>query len=176
MINQIEEKFGVYTYYDVLSLPFDRNINYPNEIQSKVDFLELKPKTQKAILQLPIVQFTGDFKAGGLNKKQRLYLMSKMDDVYFIDTRFTNYANCVTQLLNIPDLSNKALVTRTDEHRKIKRIGKTERYSVIYKDVNYIIEITDETDGTFTSIEYDNKLVMDYMLEKDILEFFNNNK
>lgn len=176
MINQIEEKFGVYTYYDVLSLPFDRNINYPNEIQSKVDFLELKPKTQKAILQLPIVQFTGDFKTGGLNKKQRLYLMSKMDDVYFIDTRFTNYANCVTQLLNIPDLSNKALVTRTDEHRKIKRIGKTERYSVIYKDVNYIIEITDETDGTFTSIEYDNKLVMDYMLEKDILEFFNNNK
>ena len=176
MINQIEEKFGVYTYYDVLSLPFDRNINYPNEIQSKVDFLELKPKTQKAILELPIVQFTGDFKTGGLNKKQRLYLMSKMDDVYFIDTRFTNYANCVTQLLNIPDLSNKALVTRTDEHRKIKRIGKTERYSVIYKDVNYIIEITDETDGTFTSIEYDNKLVMDYMLEKDILEFFNNNK
>ena len=176
MINQIEEKFGVYTYYDVLSLPFDRNINYPNEIQSKVDFLELKSKTQKAILQLPIVQFTGDFKTGGLNKKQRLYLMSKMDDVYFIDTQFTNYANCVTQLLNIPDLSNKALVTRTDEHRKIKRIGKTERYSVIYKDVNYIIEITDEIDGTFTSIEYDNKLVMDYMLEKDILEFFNNNK
>ena len=176
MINQIEEKFGVYTYYDVLSLPFDRNINYPNEIQSKVDFLELKSKTQKAILQLPIVQFTGDFKTGGLNKKQRLYLMSKMDDVYFIDTQFTNYANCVTQLLNIPDLSNKALVTRTDEHRKIKRIGKTERYSVIYKDVNYIIEITDETNGTFTSIEYDNKLVMDYMLEKDILEFFNNNK
>ena len=64
MINQIEEKFGVYTYYDVLSLPFDRNINYPNEIQSKVDFLELKSKTQKAILQLPIVQFTGDFKTG----------------------------------------------------------------------------------------------------------------
>ena len=86
MINKIEEKVGVYTYYDILSLPFDRDINYPHEITSKIDFLKLKEKTQDALLSLPIIQFTGDFKAGGLDKKQRLYLMGKMNEIYFIDT------------------------------------------------------------------------------------------
>src|SRR6056300_396961 len=98
MISKIEEKVGVDTFYDILSFTFDRDISYPYEIQSKVDFLELKSKTQKAILQLPIVQFTGDFKTGGLNKNQRLYLMCKMKDIFFVDTHITNYAKCVTQL------------------------------------------------------------------------------
>ena len=38
MINKIEEKVGVYTYYDILSLPFDRDINYPYEITYKNKF------------------------------------------------------------------------------------------------------------------------------------------
>ena len=106
MAPQIEEKVGIYTYYDILALPFDKGINYPTQVKSKVDFKKLKEETQEAILSLPIVQFTGDFKAGGLDKKQRLYLMTTMDDIYFIDTIKTNYANCVTQLLNVPDVDS----------------------------------------------------------------------
>ena len=176
MISKIEEKVGVYTFYDILSFPFDRDISYPYEIQSKVDFLELKSKTQKAILQLPIVQFTGDFKTGGLNKNQRLYLMSKMKDIFFVDTLKTNYAKCVTQLLNVPDLSGKEVIKRTDEHQNIKLIRRSEDYKITYKEVDYVIEITEENNGTFTSITYDGNFVMDHMLEKDILEYFYKNK
>lgn len=176
MISKIEEKVGVYTFYDILSFPFDRDISYPYEIQSKVDFLELKSKTQKAILQLPIVQYTGDFKAGGLDKNQRLYLMSKMKDIFFVDTLKTNYAKCVTQLLNVPDLSGKEVVKRTNEHQSIKLIRRSEDYKITYKEVDYVIEITEENNGTFTSITYGGNFVMDHMLEKDILEYFYKNK
>lgn len=176
MAPQIEERVGIYTYYDILSLPFDKGINYPNQVKSKVDFQTLREETQEAILSLPIVQFTGDFKAGGLDKKQRLYLMTTMDDIYFIDTIKTNYANCVTQLLNVPDLSDKEVIERTDEHRSIQRILKSESYRVTYNEIDYVIEITDEDNGTFTSIKYGDNFVMDYMLEKDILEYFYKNK
>lgn len=176
MAPQIEEKVGIYTYYDILALPFDKDINYPTQVKSKVDFKKLKEETQEAILSLPIVQFTGDFKAGGLDKKQRLYLMTTMDDIYFIDTIKTNYANCVTQLLNVPDLSGKEVIERTDEHRSIQRILKSESYRVTYNEIDYVIEITDEDNGTFTSIKYGDNFVMDYMLEKDILEYFYKNK
>ena len=39
-----------------------------------------------------------------------------------------------------------------------------------------LIEITEENNGTFTSITYGNNLVLDHMLEKDILEHFYKNK
>src|SRR6056300_1496675 len=168
--------FGIYTYYDILSLPFDRDINYPNQIQSKVDFRTLREETQNAILTLPIIQFTGDFKAGGLDNKQRLYLMSKMNQIYFVDTLKTNYAKCVTQLINVPDLSDKEVIERTDEHKSIQRILKSQSYRVTYNEIDYVIEITDEDSGTFTSIKYGDNFVMDYMLEKDILEYFYKNK
>lgn len=176
MISKIEEKVGVYTYYDILSLPFDKDISYPNQVKSKTDFKKLKKETQEAILSLPIVQFTGDFKAGGLDKKQRLYLMSKMDDIYFVDTLKTNYAKCVTQLLNVPDLSDKEIIERTDEHKNIKLLRRSEDYKITYKEVDYVIEITEENNGTFTSITYGGNFVMDHMLEKDILEYFYKNK
>ena len=176
MAPQIEEKVGIYTYYDILALPFDKDINYPTQVKSKVNFLKLREETQQAILSLPIVQFTGDFKAGGLDKKQRLYLMTTMDDIYFIDTIKTNYSNCVTQLLNVPDLSDKEIIERTDEHKSIQRILKSESYRVTYNEIDYVIEITDEDSGTFTSIKYGDNFVMDYMLEKDILEYFYKNK
>ena len=176
MTPQIEERVGIYTYYDILSLPFDRDVSYPTQIQSKVDFKTLREETQEAILSLPIIQFTGDFKAGGLDKNQRLYLMSKLDEIYFIDTLKTNYAKCVTQLLNVPDLSDKEVIERTDEHKSIQRILKSESYRVTYNEIDYVIEITDEDSGTFTSIKYGDNFVMDYMLEKDILEYFYKNK
>ena len=176
MINKIEEKVGVYTYYDILSLPFDRDINYPHEITSKIDFLKLKEKTQDALLSLPIIQFTGDFKAGGLDKKQRLYLMGKMNEIYFIDTLQTNYAKCVSQLLNVPDLSDKEIIERSNEHKSIELLRRSEDYKITYNETDYVIEITEENNGTFTSITYDNNFVMDHMLEKDILEHFYKNK
>lgn len=176
MSPQIEEKVGIYTYYDILSLPFDRDINYPNQITCKANFQKLSEQTQDALLSLPIVQFTGDFKTGGLDKKQRLYLMSKMDDIYFVDTLKTNYAKCVTQLLNVPDLSDKKVIKRTNEHQSIKLVRRSEDYKVTYNEIDYIIEITEENNGTFTSITYGNNLVLDHMLEKDILEHFYKNK
>ena len=176
MAPQIEEKVGIYTYYDILSLPFDRDINYPSQIHSKVDFKTLREETQEALLNLPIIQFTGDFKAGGLDNKQRLYLMSKMNQIYFVDTLKTNYAKCVTQLLNVPDLSGKEVAKRTNEHQSIKLIRRSEDYKITYKEVDYVIEITEENNGTFTSITYDGNFVMDHMLEKDILEHFYKNK
>ena len=176
MAPQIEEKVGIYTYYDILALPFDKDINYPTQVKSKVDFKKLKEETQEALLNLPIIQFTGDFKAGGLDAKQRLYLMSKMNQIYFVDTLKTNYAKCVTQLLNVPDLSDKEVIERTDEHKSIQRILKSESYRVTYNEIDYVIEITDEDSGTFTSIKYGDNFVMDYMLEKDILEYFYKNK
>ncbi len=176
MVSKIEEKVGVYTFYDILSLPFDRDISYPYEITSKINFKKLTEKTQDTLLSLPIVQYTGDFKAGGLDKNQRLYLMSKMKDIFFVDTLKTNYAKCVTQLLNVPDLSGKEVAKRTNEHQNIKLIRRSEDYKITYKEVDYIIEITEENNGTFTSITYGDNLVLDYMLEKDILEYFYKNK
>jgi hypothetical protein len=170
------EKVGMYTYYDMLSLPFDRDISYPSEISSKTSFKSLKEDTRNALLSLPIVQFTGNFKTGGLDTKQRLYLMSKMEEVYFIDTLKTNYAKCVTQLLDVPDLSHKEVVKRTDEHRNINLIRRSEDYKVLYNGVEYVIEITEEGSGTFTSITYGHNLVLDHMLEADILNFFYKNK
>ncbi len=176
MISLIQEHFGTNTFYDILALPCDKDINHPHQIKSKVNFKRLKDDSKKAILSLPIVQYTGDFKAGGLDKKQRLYLMSKMDDIFFIDTLKTNYAKCVTQLLNVPDISGKEIVERTIEHKNIQRIRKSESYKVTFNKIDYVIEITDENDGTFTSIQYGDNFVMDVTLEREILEYFYKNK
>jgi hypothetical protein len=176
MSSQIEENVGIYTYYDILSIPFNKDIDQPYQITHTVNFESLKEDTQNILLSLPIVQFTGDFKAGGLDKKQRLYLMSSMNDIFFIDTLKTNYAKCVTRLINVPDLSGKEVIERTDEHKSIKQIKKSESYSVTYNEIEYIIEITEENTGTFTSITYGDNFVMDYLLEKDILEYFYKNK
>ena len=172
----IIDNINTEVYYDVLSIPFNQDIDQPYQITHTVNFESLKEDTQNVLLSLPIVQFTGDFKAGGLDKKQRLYLMSSMNDIFFIDTLKTNYAKCVTRLINVPDLSGKEVIERTDEHRSIKQIKKSESYSVTYNEIEYIIEITEENTGTFTSITYGDNFVMDHMLEKDILEYFYKNK
>jgi len=176
MSPSIIDNISTEVYYDVLSIPFDKDIDQPYQITHTVDFKSLKEDTQNILLNLPIVQFTGDFKAGGLDSKQRLYLMSSMNDIFFIDTLKTNYAKCVTRLINVPDLSGKEVIERTDEHRSIKQIKKSESYSVTYNEIEYIIEITEENTGTFTSITYGDNFVMDYLLEKDILEYFYKNK
>jgi len=173
---EIEKKVSIQTYYDILSLQFDRDVSDPNQVHSIIDFEKLKEETQFGLLSLPIVQFTGDFKAGGLDKKQRFYLMSKMDDIYFVDTLKTNYAKCVTKLINVPDLSGKEIINRTDEHRSIKLLKRSETYSIFYREINYTIEITEEDTGTFTSIMYGDNFVMDTVLENDILEYFYKNK
>lgn len=172
----IIDNISIEVYYDVLSIPFDKDIDQPYQITHTVNFKSLKEDTQNVLLSLPIVQFTGDFKAGGLDKKQRLYLMSSMNDIFFIDTLKTNYAKGVTRLINVPDLSGKEVIERTDEHKSIKQIKKSESYSVTYNEIEYIIEITEENTGTFTSITYGDNFVMDYLLEKDILEYFYKNK
>lgn len=176
MVTDVKERFGVYTYYEILSLPFDRDISYPYQVSHRVDFSTLNDSVKEALISLPIVQFTGDFMAGGLDKKQRLYLMSKMDEIYFVDTLKSNYAKCVTKIDNVPDLSDKEVIERSEEFKSINLLRRSEDYKVTYKDTDYIIEITEEGSGTFTSITYDGNFVMDHMLEKDILEHFYKNK
>ena len=97
-------------------------------------------------------------------------------EIYFVDTLKTNYAKCVTKLTNVPDLSGKEIINRTDEHRSIKLLKRSETYSISYREVNYTIEITEEDTGTFTSIMYGDNFVMDTVLESDILEYFYKNK
>lgn len=102
MSPQILDNLSTKTFYDLLSLPFDRDINNSNQVTSTVNLNKLTPELIQIILSLPMVQYTGDFKAGGLDSKQRLYLMSELDDIFLIDTLHSNYAQCVTRLLNVP--------------------------------------------------------------------------
>jgi hypothetical protein len=70
----------------------------------------------------------------------------------------------------------KKLLKEQMNIKSIKQIKKSESYSVTYNEIEYIIEITEENTGTFTSITYGDNFVMDHMLEKDILEYFYKNK
>jgi len=179
MSPQILDNLSTKTFYDLLSLPFDRDINNSNQVTSTVNLNKLTPELIQIILSLPMVQYTGDFKAGGLDSKQRLYLMSELDDIFLIDTLHSNYAQCVTRLLNVPDLSDKEITftgIKEDKNKSINLVKKSESYSLIYNEIDYIIEIVNENDGTFTSIQYGDNFVMDTVLEKEILEFFYKNK
>ena len=180
MSPQILDNISTKSFYDLLSLPFDRDINEPKQLISPlVDFNELSDEIKSILLSLPIVQYTGDFKAGGLDKKQRLYLMSELDDTFLVDTENSNYAKCVTKLINVPDLSDKEIIftgINKNQNKLINLVKKSESYSLIYDEIDYIIEIINENDGTFTSIQYGDNFVMDTVLEKEILEFFYKNK
>tara|TARA_R110001592_G_scaffold221330_1_gene476119 strand:- start:1 stop:540 length:540 start_codon:yes stop_codon:yes gene_type:complete len=179
MSPQILDNLSTNIFYDLLSLPFDRNINNSNQVISTVDLNKLDPELKSILLSLPMVQYTGDFKAGGLDPKQRLYLMSELDDIFFIDTLHSNYAQCVTKLTNVPDLSDKEITftgINEDKNKIINLVKKSESYSLTYDEIEYIIEIVNENDGTFTSIQYGDNFVMDTVLEKEILEFFYKNK
>ena len=179
MRSQILDNISQKAFYDLLSLPFDKDISNIQQITTAVNFTQLSPEIKSIMLSLPIVQYTGDFQAGGLDKKQRLYLMSQLDDIFFIDTQHTNYAQCVTKLTNVPDLSGKEITftgINEDENKIVNLVKKSESYSLTYDEIEYIIEIVNENDGTFTSIQYGDNFVMDTVLEKEILEFFYKNK
>ena len=105
--------------------------------------------------------------------------MSELDDTFLVDTINSNYAKCVTQLTNVPDLSDKEIIftgISEDKNKVVNLVKKSESYSLIYDEIDYIIEIINENDGTFTSIQYGDNFVMDTVLEKEILEFFYKNK
>lgn len=102
--------------------------------------------------------------------------MTTLKDNYVIDTQGTNYAKYVCKIINIPDISYKDIEAAFHSNKDIKMIRRSEYFDVIYDNISYKLEITEEDEDTFTSVEYNGNYVMDAKLESKIIEYFNNFK
>jgi hypothetical protein len=172
----IKEKIGLVTYYKLMGLPFDSDPVKSSNINTQIDFNKLDLEVCKAIMALPVVKFTGRFDYGGLDKKQQFYIMTTLKDNYIIDTQGTNYAKYVCKIINIPDISHKNIEAAFHFNEDIKMIKRSEYFNVVYNNINYKLEITEEDEDTFTSVEYNGSYIMDSKLESEIIEHFNNFK
>ena len=172
----IKEKVGLVTYYRLVALPFNSDPVKPSNINTQIDFNNLDIKIQEVITTLPVVKFTGRFDYGGLDKNQQFYIMTTLKDNYVIDTQGTNYAKYVCKIINIPDISNKDIETAFHSNEDIKMIRRSEYFNVIYDNISYKLEIIEEDEHTFTSVEYNGNYVMDTKLESKIIQYFNNFK
>lgn len=169
----IKEKIGLVTYYRLMGLPFDSDPIKSSSITTEIDFNKLDPAVRRVILTLPLVKFTGRFDYGGLDKRQQFYIMTTLKDNYIIDTQGTNYAKYVCRITNVPDISHKDVETVFHSNEDIKMIKRSEWFKVVYKDVEYNIEITEEDEDTFISVEYNGNYVMDSRIEKEVIKYFN---
>ena len=169
----IKEKIGLVTYYRLMGLPFDSDPIKSSSITTEIDFNKLDPAVRRVILTLPLVKFTGRFDYGGLDKRQQFYIMTTLKDNYIIDTQGTNYAKYVCRITNLPDISHKDVETVFHSNEDIKMIKRSEWFKVVYKDVEYNIEITEEDEDTFISVEYNGNYVMDSRIEKEVIKYFN---
>ena len=169
----IKEKIGLVTYYRLMGLPFDSDPIKSSSITTEIDFNKLDPAVRRVILILPLVKFTGRFDYGGLDKKQQFYIMTTLKDNYIVDTQGTNYAKYVCRIINIPDISHKDVETVFHSNEDIKMIKRSECFDVIYENVKYKLEITEEDEDTFTSVEYDGTYIMDSKLESEVIKYFN---
>jgi len=102
--------------------------------------------------------------------------MTALSNVYFIDTTGTSYAKSITRIDNLPDISDITIQDRFQSSRNISLLKRSESFSITYDEIDYVIEIIEEGDGTFTSVEYDGNYLMDARLEKEILDYFNKYK
>jgi hypothetical protein len=55
-------------------------------------------------------------------------------------------------------------------------LKRAETFSINYNGVDYVLEITEENNGTFTTVEYDGNYLMDKEIEDEILDYFNKYK
>ena len=55
-------------------------------------------------------------------------------------------------------------------------VKRSEYFKVLYEDVEYNIEITEEDEDTFTSVEYNGNYIMDSKLESEIIGYFNQHR
>jgi hypothetical protein len=169
----IKEKIGLVTYYRLMGLPFDSDPIKSSSITTEIDFNKLDSKVRKVIPTLPLVKFTGRFDYGGLDKRQQFYIMTTLKDNYIVDTQGTNYAKYVCRIINIPDISHKDVEAVFHSNEDIKMIKRSEWFKVVYKDTEYNIEITEEDEDTFISVEYNGNYVMDSRIEKEVIKYFN---
>ena len=172
----IKEKIGLVTYYRLMGLPFDSDPIKSSSINTQIDFNNLDQAVRRVIMTLPIVKFTGRFDYGGLDKRQQFYIMTTLKDNYIVDTQGTNYAKYVCRIINIPDISHKNVETVFHSTEDIKMIKRSECFDVVYENVKYKLEITEEDEGTFISVEYEGQYVMDSKLEGNIIEYFNKHR
>ena len=172
----IKEKIGLVTYYRLMGLPFDSDPIKSSSITTQIDFNNLDQAVRMVIMTLPIVKFTGRFDYGGLDKRQQFYIMTTLKDNYIVDTQGTNYAKYVCRIINIPDISHKNVETVFHSNEDIKMIKRSECFDVVYENVKYKLEITEEDEGTFISVEYEGQYVMDSKLEGNIIEYFNKHR
>ncbi len=171
-----KNKMTTNLYYKLVMIPCNIDIMEVSEVTSFVDYKRLDREVQREVMKLPVVKFTGNFKDGGLSSKQQFYLMTALSNVYFIDTTGTSYAKSITRIDNIPDISDITIQDRFQSSKNISLLKRSESFSITYDEIDYVIEIIEEGDGTFTSVEYDGNYLMDVRLEKEILDYFNKYK
>jgi len=172
----IKDKVGLETYYRLIALPFDSNVSKPSQVTSVVYFDAVSIDIQKVIMSLPLVKFTGRFDSGGLDRRQQFYIMTTLKENFIVDTQGSNYARYVAKLSNLPDISHKDIEKVFESNDDIAMLRRSELFEVKYEDVLYKIEIVEEGDGTFASVEYDGNYVMDSKLESEIMEYFNKHR
>ena len=169
----IKDRIGLKLYYDVMLFPYDSEPTKPSAVKSEIDFSKLPKDVRTIIMDFPLVKFTGRFDYGGLDKKQQFYIMTTLKENFIVDTQGNNYARYVCRLNNLPDVAHKDVETVFQSSEDIKMVKRSEYFKVLYEDVEYNIEITEEDEDTFTSVEYNGNYVMDSKLESEIIEYFN---
>ena len=80
------------------------------------------------------------------------------------------------RIKSVDDLRDITKQDRFQSSKNISLLKRSESFSITYDEIDYVIEIIEEGDGTFTSVEYDGNYLMDARLEKDILDYFNKYK
>lgn len=172
----IKERIGLVNYYRLMSLPFDTNPIGPSSITTEIDYNTLSRTLQNIIMSLPLVKFTGRFDDGGLDKHKQFYLMTTLKEHFIVDTQGVNYARYVCRIIGLPDISDKDIEGTFHASEYIKMLKRTEQFEVTYENVKYILEIVEENDEAFTSIEHNGRYIMDRKLETSIINFFNNHR
>jgi hypothetical protein len=82
----------------------------------------------------------------------------------------------VSKIKNLPDISNNIVEDRFAASKDITMLKRAETFSINYNGVDYVLEITEENNGTFTTVEYDGNYLMDKEIEDEILDYFNKYK
>ena len=131
---------------------------------------------QRIIMSLPLVKFTGRFDDGGLDKNKQFYLMTTLKENFIVDTQGSDFARHACRIVGLPDLSDKNIEQTVVDNEHVKVIKRLQQFEVVFDEVKYTLEIVEENDETFTSIEHNGRYIMDRKLESDIMNFFNNHR
>jgi hypothetical protein len=167
---------GLETYYRLMLLPYTFGPIRPSDIHTEIEYKDLNAPIQEAIMSLPLVKFTGRFDDGGLDKNKQLYLMTSLKENFIVDTQGADFVRHACRIVGLPDISDKNIEQMSVDNKHVKVLKRLEQYEVTFDGVLYKLEIVEENDETFTSIEHNGRYIMDRKLESDIINFFNNNR